>query len=143
MYAKKTQQSSVEYGVTNKHILKKWMKFNNKQQQCYIACQYSHYVPFKNNVCEWVCCISLSKHICMIYFDFPGPNIARHKQTQQSSVSGDGTSDKGVDGRRENEGAPECVLTYWHNDGAWWRVDLGAEYTVTGVKMYTGTGDCM
>jgi len=79
----------------------------------------------------------------MIHFDFPGPNIALHKKTQQSSVAGDGTSDKGVDGRRENEGAPECVFTYWHNDGPWWRVDLGAEYTVTGVKIYTVDRRCM
>jgi len=69
----------------------------------------------------------------MIHFDFPGPNIALHKQTQQSSMAFGGTSDKGVDGRRESE----CVLTQWRDDGSWWRVDLGAEYTVTGVKMYT------
>ena len=75
----------------------------------------------------------------MIHFDFPGPNIALHKPTQQSSVYNDGTSDKGVDGRRENEGARECVVTYWRDDGAWWMVDLGAEYTVTGVMMYTVT----
>ena len=73
----------------------------------------------------------------MIHFDFPGPNIALHKPTQQSSVYFGGTSDKGVDGRRGNEWAPECVLTQWLDDGSWWRVDLGAEYTVTGVKMYT------
>jgi len=73
----------------------------------------------------------------MIHFDFPGPNIALHKPTQQSSVAGDGTSDKGVDGRRENEGVPKCVATAFTGDRSWWRVDLGAEYTVTGVKMYT------
>ena len=73
----------------------------------------------------------------MIYFDFPGPNIALYKQTQQSSVYNDGTSDKGVDGRRGNEWSPECVVTQRHSGGSWWRVDLGAEYTVTGVKIYT------
>jgi len=72
----------------------------------------------------------------MIQFDFPGPNIALYKQTQQSSVAHGGTSDKGVDGKRETKFAPECVYTGQY-DGAWWRVDLGAEYTVTGVKMYT------
>jgi len=80
----------------------------------------------------------------MTHFDFTGPNIALHQQTQQSGVAFGGTSDKGVDGRRENEEEPECVLTQGHDDGAWWRVDLGAEYTVTGVKMYTLGGDrCM
>jgi len=79
----------------------------------------------------------------MIHFDLLGPNIALHKKTQQSSVAGDGTSDKGVDGRRENELTPECVLTDWRDDGSWWRVDLGAEYTVTGVKMYTVARICM
>ena len=73
----------------------------------------------------------------MIHFDLPGPNIALHKKTQQSSVEYGGTSDKGVDGRRGNELAPECVLTDVRRDREWWRVDLGAEYTVTGVKMYT------
>jgi len=72
----------------------------------------------------------------MIHFDFPGPNIALHKKTQQSSVRKGGTSDKGVDGRRGNELAPECVLTQVGDDGEWWRVDLGAEYTVTAAKIY-------
>jgi len=75
----------------------------------------------------------------MIHFDLLGPNIALHKKTQQSSVADGGTSDKGVDGRRENGWVPECVYTRWRNDGSWWRVDLGAEYTVTGVMMYTVT----
>ena len=79
----------------------------------------------------------------MIHFDFPGPNIALRKPTQQFSVDYGGTSDKGVDGRRENKWEPECVLTYLRNDGSWWRVDLGAEYTVTGVKMYTVARDGM
>jgi len=79
----------------------------------------------------------------MIHFDFPGPNIALHKRTQQSSVEGGGTSDKGVDGRRENEGSPECVRTAYTGDGSWWMVDLGAEYTVTGVKIYTASRECM
>jgi len=79
----------------------------------------------------------------MIHFDFPGPNIALHKPTQQSSVD-NSRSDKGVDGRRGNEFTPECVYTAWHyDDWAWWRVDLGAEYTVTGVKMYTHGEGCM
>jgi len=73
----------------------------------------------------------------MIHVDFPGPNIALRKPTQQSSVYFGGTSDKGVDGKRENEFAPECVLTQYTGGGSWWRVDLGAEYTVTGVKIYT------
>jgi len=79
----------------------------------------------------------------MIHFDFPGPNIALRKPTQQSSMAFGGTSDKGVDGRRENKWAPECVYTQPHSGGAWWSVDLGAEYTVTGVKIYTTSRTCM
>jgi len=73
----------------------------------------------------------------MIHFDFTGPNIALHKQTQQSNVWHNGTSDKAVDGRGENEWAPQCVYIPNDNTVQWWRVDLGAEYTITGVKIYT------
>jgi len=74
--------------------------------------------------------------VCWIHFDFTGPNIALQKQTQQSSAWNNGTSDKAVDGRRENEWVPQCVYIPKDYTVQWWRVDLGAEYTITGVKIY-------
>jgi len=74
----------------------------------------------------------------MIHVDFTGPNIALQKQTDHSNAWNSGTSNKAVDGRRENEWVPQCVyMPLDNNTVQWWSVDLGAEYTITGVKVYT------
>jgi len=71
-----------------------------------------------------------------------GPNIALNKVTEQHPGDYDiGTSDKAVDG---NTGDPNsftilvCAHTDWNasTTEAWWRVDLGDTYRLTGIKIY-------
>ena len=50
-----------------------------------------------------------------------------------------GTPDKAVDGVKENSGAGGvCANTNQGNTThrAWWKVDLGDEYRVTGIKIF-------
>ena len=52
----------------------------------------------------------------------------------------DGTSDKAVDGvTRHSEHAFECAHTDWNASlytEAWWGIDLGDNYIMTGIKIY-------
>jgi len=68
-----------------------------------------------------------------------GPNIALGKPTDQyPSVFHYGASAKAVDGVKENSwNASECAHTDQGNvtDRAWWSVDLGDVYRVTGIKI--------
>jgi len=69
-----------------------------------------------------------------------GPNIARGKPTDQyPGVFYNGTPDKAVDGVKESSGrGGVCAHTNQGNttDLAWWSVDLGDEYRVTGIKIF-------
>jgi len=50
-----------------------------------------------------------------------------------------GTSDKAVDGDTTNSfNASKCAHTEWNtwNTEAWWSVDLGDTYKITGIKIY-------
>jgi len=68
-----------------------------------------------------------------------GPNIAFGNPTRQyPGVFDNGTPDKAVDGVKENGGASGvCAHTGQGNatHRAWWTVDLGDEYRVTGIKI--------
>ena len=68
-------------------------------------------------------------------------NIARGKNTRQSSTGYGGSSSRAVDGNRNNRyGGKSCTHTHRQRN-AWWRVDLGADYKVGMVKI-TNRGDC-
>ena len=73
------------------------------------------------------------------------PNIALGKDTVQSPGAYQyGTSNKAVDGKIENTGADsECAHTDWNtwDTEAWWRVDLGDTYKITGIKIYNRDRD--
>ena len=76
-----------------------------------------------------------------------GPNIALGKDTEQfPGAHENGTSDKAVDGDTTNSyDAPRCAHTEWNtwNTAAWWRVDLGDSYKITGIKIYNRDRDSM
>lgn len=68
-------------------------------------------------------------------------NLAINKPTKQSSTGWGGTSNKAVDGKRSGH--------YWHrttthtnNHGSWWQVDLGKEYDIGKIVIYTRTDCC-
>jgi len=71
---------------------------------------------------------------------FTGPNIAIGKPTDQyPGVLDNGTPEKAVDGVKGNSwNATDCAHTQQGNmtDRAWWTVDLGDEYRVTGIKIF-------
>ena len=99
-------------------------------------------------IVELVCTIS-SRHNChdQVLCDLfvynrllQGPNIALNKVTEQHPGDyGNGTSDKAVDG---NTGDPKyytiCAHTNWNasTPEAWWRVNLGDTYRLTGIKIH-------
>ncbi len=59
----------------------------------------------------------------------------------QSSTYPNGQSSKAVDGNANpNWGGRSCTHTQ-SQQGAWWRVDLGKQYSVGKVKI-TNRGDC-
>jgi len=69
-----------------------------------------------------------------------GQNIAYKKSTEQFPDNfGNGTSDKAVDGHKQYTYAADlCAHTNWYTwtTEAWWRVDLGDTYRLTGVKIH-------
>jgi len=69
-----------------------------------------------------------------------GLNIAYNKSTEQYPGNyGGGTSEKAVDGHKKYSfAADDCVHTNWYTSTteAWWRVDLGDTYKLTGIKIY-------
>ena len=68
-------------------------------------------------------------------------NIARGKNTRQSSTGWGGSSSRAVDGNRNSRyGGHSCTHTHSQHN-AWWRVDLGADYKVGMIKV-TNRGDC-
>ena len=101
-------------------------------------------------IVELVCTISSTPNchdqvVCVLFVYnrlLQGPNIALNKVTEQHpGVYATGTSDKAVDGKT---GKPmtytinECSHTDWNTSTpeAWWRVDLGDTYRLTGIKIY-------
>ena len=76
----------------------------------------------------------------ILYIASTEPNIARNKATEQYPMIYDrGTSDKAVDGKTANtDFAIYCAHTDWNTwtTEAWWRVDLGDTYRLTGIKIY-------
>jgi len=80
--------------------------------------------------------------LCVNYLSIAsiGLNIASNKATEQFPDNfGGGTSDKAVDGyKRHALSADMCAHTNWFASTtvAWWRVDLGDWYILTGVKIF-------
>ena len=76
--------------------------------------------------------------VCML-FDLG--NIAKGKNTKQSSTAYGGDSKRAVDGNRNNRyGGRSCTHTR-KEAGAWWRVDLGVAQKIGNVRI-TNRGDC-
>ena len=68
-------------------------------------------------------------------------NIAKGKPTSQSSTGWNGPSSLAVDGNfNTNYGGKSCTHTK-KQQGAWWRVDLGKQFTIQKVAI-TNRGDC-
>jgi len=71
---------------------------------------------------------------------FSGPNIARNKPTvQYPGVLGKGEAFRAVDGNTDYSlNALICAYTDWNisDTKAWWKVDIGDEYKITGIKIY-------
>jgi len=69
---------------------------------------------------------------------FSGPNLALNQTTQQyPGIFGLGFAFKAVDGKTVY--IPDnCAHTDWSSSTyeAWWKVDLGDLYTITGIKIY-------
>ena len=76
--------------------------------------------------------------VCLL-FDLG--NLARGKNTKQSSTGYGGDSKRAVDGNKNNRyGGRSCTHTN-RQTRAWWRVDLGSIQKVGNVKI-TNRGDC-
>jgi len=74
-------------------------------------------------------------------YSLTGPNIALYKMTEQyPGYIKRGTSYNAVNGNTTNSGLNNlCAQTDWNNTGAteaWWRVDLGDTFKLTGIKIY-------
>jgi len=71
---------------------------------------------------------------------YTGPNIALGKDTEQfPGAYLKGTSDNAVNGDTTNTlDVSKCAHTDWNSSitEAWWRVDLGDTYKITGIKIY-------
>ena len=68
-----------------------------------------------------------------------GTNIALNKSaTQGPGIYAGQTADKAVDGNTTNKNDGRCAHTTEGNTTtrAWWQVDLGDTYRITGVKIY-------
>ena len=74
-----------------------------------------------------------------------GRNIALGKDTEQfPGAFTNGTSDKAVNGDTTHYSfADHCAHTEWNTSilEAWWRVDLGDTYNITGIKIYNRDRD--
>ena len=68
-------------------------------------------------------------------------NIARGKQTSQSSTTHSGVSNRAIDGNKNPDfHSGKCTHTSQENE-AWWSVDLGKPCLVHSL-MITNRGDC-
>jgi len=71
----------------------------------------------------------------------PQTNVALYKHARQSSKQGSGTADRAVDGNSNSHyGDKSCTHTKSESK-AWWEVDFGRIYNITGVEI-TNRGDC-
>jgi len=75
-----------------------------------------------------------------------GPNIALGKDTEQfPGAFENGISGNAVNGNTTNTHiASQCAHTEWNSSitEAWWRVDLGDAYKITGIKIYNRNQEC-
>jgi len=80
---------------------------------------------FKNKTIVWLMWISLA-----------GPNVAYKKFALQSSNKYENsTADKAVDGNTNVSDSGTCARTSF-DSYAWWKVNLGKPYLVTGIKIH-------
>lgn len=69
-------------------------------------------------------------------------NIALNKKTSQSSTGWGGYSNKAVDGNRSGHYLHRST-SHTNNHNSWWQVDLGREYSIGKLVIYTRTDCCM
>lgn len=69
-------------------------------------------------------------------------NVALNKPTQQSSTAFGGMSSRAVDGNTDGAFFSNSVTHSDLDSGAWWMVDLGAEYLIESVTVFNRTVCC-
>ena len=69
-------------------------------------------------------------------------NIALNKPTSQSSTAFDGLASRAVDGNTDGNFFNGSVTHSDQENGAWWMVDLGAEYLIHNVTVYNRSDCC-
>lgn len=68
-------------------------------------------------------------------------NIALNKSTKQSSTGWGGTSNRAVDGNRSGN-YRHRTTSHTNNHNSWWEVDLGTDYDIRKIIIYTRTDCC-
>ena len=67
-------------------------------------------------------------------------NIAKNKPATQSSTDNSGSAARAVDGNTASSWSSRSC-THTNTEYAWWRVDLGNDFDISGIKI-TNRGDC-
>ena len=87
---------------------------------------------------------AVAYYVCFtgIFYFVITANLALHRPTAQSSTYEVYSSSRAVDGNRNtNLASGSCSLTHY-NSYAWWRVDLGAVYTIGTVRITNRDTSC-
>jgi hypothetical protein len=76
-----------------------------------------------------------------VYAKGGNENIALNKATKQSSTGWGGTSNRAVDGNKSGHYLHKST-THTKNHNSWWELDLGTDYDVRKIIIYTRTDCC-
>jgi len=76
-----------------------------------------------------------------LYFTTKGPNLAKEKDAKQSTTHWFGRASRAVDGDTSvvagKDIDKQCAVSKSGNGSpAWWSVDLGSFYPLTGITIY-------
>ena len=72
----------------------------------------------------------------------PADNVALNKSASQSSTGNGGSANRAVDGNRGGVYNDNSVTHTISGSDPWWRVDLGAKYDLTHLRIYNRTDCC-
>ena len=78
--------------------------------------------------------VSLLRELSALQLPFLFQDIALHKAAVQSSTKHNGFASRGVDGNFKFHWSDKSCTHTDNEMDPWWRVDLGREYIVTGIK---------